>query len=97
MIRNTTGERVINLNGPDGNAHRLLALAHVYGKQMRMTSKEIVEVMEAMMAGDYFDLVCVFHNHFGNLVTLETDQADLLKRLKENDAKLSKKIKARKG
>ncbi len=97
MIRNTTGERIINLDGPDGNAYVLLGLAHSFAKQLRWSAEEIKELQEAMMAGDYVDLVCIFHNHFGSIVTLETNQEDLLKRLRENEAKLSRKIKASKG
>jgi hypothetical protein len=57
----------IDLTGPQGNAFYLLGTAKNLAKQLDLNG---LEIMEDMRSGDYENLVKVFDNHFGNIVTL---------------------------
>ena len=57
----------IDLTGPEGNAFYLLGFATKLGKSLGMNSESIVSEMKS---GDYENLVQVFDNNFGHLVTL---------------------------
>jgi hypothetical protein len=57
----------IDLTGPQGNAFYLLGTAKTLAKQLDLNG---LEIMENMRSGDYENLVEVFDNHFGNIVTL---------------------------
>ena len=57
----------IDLTGPQGNAYYLLGTAKNLAKQLELNG---LEIMEEMQSGDYENLVEVFDNHFGNIVTL---------------------------
>ena len=60
----------IDLTGPQGNAYHLLGLAKKWGKQLDMSEKYIKEMLEKMMNGDYENLVKVFDDEFGSIVTI---------------------------
>ena len=72
MIRDKKpqSEIVIDLTGPDGNAFALLAYASKFGKQLGMGDSYIKEMLDKMMSGDYENLVKVFDDEFGSVVTL---------------------------
>jgi hypothetical protein len=57
----------IDLTGPQGNAYYLLGTAKNLAKQLDLNG---LVIMEDMQSGDYENLVKVFDNHFGNIVTL---------------------------
>tara|TARA_R110000803_G_scaffold47523_1_gene99042 strand:+ start:793 stop:1011 length:219 start_codon:yes stop_codon:yes gene_type:complete len=57
----------IDLTGPQGNAFYLLGTAKNLAKQLELNG---LEIMEDMQSGDYENLLEVFDNHFGNIVTL---------------------------
>ena len=57
----------IDLTGPQGNAYYLLGTAKNLAKQLDLNG---LEIMENMRSGDYENLVKVFDNNFGNIVTL---------------------------
>lgn len=57
----------IDLTGPQGNAFYLLGTANNLAKQLGLNGKEI---MEEMKSSDYENLINVFDNYFGSIVTL---------------------------
>jgi len=57
----------IDLTGPQGNAFYLLGTARNLAKQLGLNGTEI---MEEMKSSDYENLINVFDNYFGNIVTL---------------------------
>jgi hypothetical protein len=57
----------IDLTGPQGNAFYLLGTAKNLAKQLDLNG---LVIMEDMQSGDYENLLEVFDNHFGNIVTL---------------------------
>jgi len=57
----------IDLTGPQGNAYYLLGTAKNLAKQLDLNG---LVIMEDMRSGDYENLLEVFDNHFGNIVTL---------------------------
>jgi hypothetical protein len=68
MIKSKNSKGIeIDLTGPDGNAFFLLGTAGRLAKQLGLDSKEI---QAEMMSGDYENLVNVFDNYFGSIVTL---------------------------
>jgi len=62
-----SGDREIDLTGPQGNAFFLLGKAKTWGKQL---DKDVDAIQEEMMSGDYDNLVEVFDREFGDFVTL---------------------------
>jgi len=64
------GKILIDLLGPRGNAHELIALARSLAKQLKWDRKAIQLVTELMMMGDYENLIKVFDHHFGDFVIL---------------------------
>ena len=60
----------IDLTGPQGNAYYLLGVAKKFGKQLDMSQKYIDSMIEKMTSGDYENLVKVFDEEFGSVVTL---------------------------
>ena len=60
----------IDLTGPQGNAYYLLGVAKRFGKQLDMSQKYIDNMLERMMSGDYENLINVFDEEFGSVVTL---------------------------
>lgn len=63
--------KTIDLSGPQGNAFYLLGLADKLGKELDKSSEERRQIQERMTSGDYSNLVAVFEEEFGDLVTLE--------------------------
>ena len=59
-----------DLTGPDGNAFALMGYAKRFGKQVGMSNSYINEMLEKMMSSDYENLVKVFDDEFGSVVTL---------------------------
>lgn len=70
--------RVIDLDGPEGNAFMLIGLAQRVSRKMGLDGAAIVD---EMMAGDYTNLVRVFDKNFGSLFTLTTNQQNLIEQL----------------
>ena len=69
VIRNKSeSERVIDLDGPDGNAFVLLGIASQWAKQLDLDKDEIIGDMKS---GDYEHLLEVFDFYFGSFVVLE--------------------------
>ena len=69
----------IDLNGPDGNAYELIGLAYNLAKQIYVDLLDIEilgkywkadSIVEEMKSGDYENLIKVFDNYFGSIVTL---------------------------
>ncbi len=65
----TTGIE-IDLTGPQGNAYFLMGTAKKFGKQLGMGDSYIKEMLDKMMSSDYENLVKVFDDEFGSVVTL---------------------------
>jgi hypothetical protein len=57
----------IDLTGPQGNAFFLLGTAGNLAKQLGLDGQQI---KSEMMSGDYENLVQIFDNYFGSVVTL---------------------------
>ena len=70
MIRNKIRQKyqVIDLTGPQGNAHYLMGYAKGLSKQLGLNSDSI---LKDMRSGDYENLIKVFDKHFGSFVVLE--------------------------
>jgi hypothetical protein len=60
----------IDLTGPQGNAYYLLGLAKKWGKELDMSENYINTMLEKMKSGDYENLIKVFDDEFGSIVTL---------------------------
>ena len=61
--------RVIDLQGPDGNAFFLMAQADSWLRQMKRRD-EFSAMRTEMMSGDYENLVRIFEDNFGDYVDL---------------------------
>ena len=70
MIRRKQQSRyeILDLTGPQGNAHALMGRAIVLSKQLGIDSDSIIQDMKS---GDYEHLIQVFDKHFGSFVVLE--------------------------
>lgn len=76
MIRKTKStERIIDLDGPEGNAFFLLGTASRFLAQLGFDKEK---VLNEMRESDYTNLVRVFDKYFGSIVVLETNQESLL-------------------
>jgi len=62
-----TGKIHLDLNGPEGNAYYLLALAR---KLSRTLELDWSEIEKEMTSDDYEHLVKTFDNYFGDFVVL---------------------------
>ena len=69
MIKNksATPGIEIDLTGPQGNAFVLLGMASNLAKQLDLDADAI---RSEMMSGDYENLIQVFDEYFGSIVTL---------------------------
>jgi hypothetical protein len=76
MIRqkNEYAERIIDLDGQEGNAVVLLGYARGFAKDLKLDFKKI---RDEMTSGDYKNLLKVFQKYFP-FVILETNQSNLL-------------------
>jgi len=61
------GKIEIDLTGPQGNAYYILGVAKNLCKQVGVDFKPI---MEEMTSGDYENLIKVFDDKFGSVVTM---------------------------
>ena len=61
--------RVIDLQGPQGNAFALMAYADDFLRQMGRRH-EFNAMRTDMMSGDYDNLIRIFEKNFGDYVTL---------------------------
>ena len=61
--------RVIDLQGPQGNAFALMAYADDFLRQMGRRD-EFNAMRSEMMSGDYNKLIGIFEKNFGEYVTL---------------------------
>ena len=61
--------RVIDLQGPQGNAFALMAYADDFLRQMGRRD-EFRAMRTDMMSGDYDNLIRIFEENFGEYVTL---------------------------
>ena len=61
--------RVIDLQGPQGNAFALMAQADDFLRQMKRRD-EFSAMRTEMMSGDYENLVRIFEENFGDYVEL---------------------------
>ena len=61
--------RVIDLQGPQGNAFALMAYADDFLRQMGRRH-EFNAMRTDMMSGDYDNLIRIFEENFGEYVTL---------------------------
>jgi len=57
----------VDLTGPQGNAFYLLGLAKSLSARYSLNA---AQVQKEMTAGDYENLIQVFDNYFGGIVTL---------------------------
>jgi hypothetical protein len=63
----STGTIVIDLTGPDGNAHYLISIAKSLGAAMQKDHEDIVSRMKS---GDYENLLRVFDQEFGEHIVM---------------------------
>jgi len=61
----------IELNGPHGNAYYLMALAEKIGSQLRLSVEKKNKILVDMESSDYKNLLKVFIENFGVVVTLK--------------------------
>ena len=71
LTKNKFRKRVIDLNGPEGNAFYLLGTAMNLCKQLKLSSEFTEIILNEMKSGDYEHLIQTFDNRFGKLVDLE--------------------------
>ena len=62
-----SGKIEIDLTGPQGNAFYILGVAQNLCKQVGIDSKPI---LDDMRSGDYENLIKVFDDNFGSVVTM---------------------------
>jgi len=60
----------IDLTGPEGNAHVLMAYARRFGRQLGYDKDHIERIIDEMMLTDYEGLLHTFDREFGSFVTL---------------------------
>ena len=60
----------IDLTGPQGNAYYLLSLASRWSKELQFSDSYRKEMLEEMKSSDYENLIKVFDDNFGSIVTL---------------------------
>jgi len=61
----------IELSGPEGNAFYLMALVEKIGSQLRLSVEKKNKIITDMKSGDYENLLKVFIENFGKVVTLK--------------------------
>ena len=64
-------KRVIDLNGPEGNAFYLLGFAVKLCNQIGFSGLSTTDILDDMKSGDYEHLITRFDYHFGELIDLE--------------------------
>ena len=86
MIRykQNASERIIDLDGPDGNAFNLLAIASKLLRQhenFNLDDRSQSLILAEMKSNDYNHLVKTFNQYFGSIFVLETTNEELLESL----------------
>jgi len=71
-----TSTITIDLDGPEGNAFRLLGNAATLANRL---DYDVDAILSEMKSGSYINLVQTFESYFGDIVTLETTDEELLK------------------
>ena len=66
----------IDIDGPNGNAFYLMAVARDFSKTLDLDEDEILADMKT---GDYLNLLNVFEDNFGDFVVLQTENPEYLK------------------
>ena len=77
-------ERIIDLDGPDGNAFNLLAIASKLLRQhenFNLDDRSQSLILAEMKSDDYTHLVKTFNQYFGSIFILETTNEELLESL----------------
>jgi hypothetical protein len=69
-----TRRRVIDLDGPDGNAWSLLGYARRFAQQLGFSEATCNTITDEMRSGDYRHLVETFDRHFGSIIDLSWSQ-----------------------
>ena len=64
-------KRVIDLDGPEGNAFYILGTARSLCKQIGIGVERTDEIIDEMKSSDYEHLILTFDKYFGKLVDLE--------------------------
>ena len=64
-------KRVIDLNGPEGNAFCLLGTAMSLCKQIGIGDTRTEEIVDEMKSDDYEHLIQTFDKYFGMIIDLE--------------------------
>ena len=72
---------VIDLDGPQGNAFFLMGQVKNYGRQLKYGNVYLDGILTRMKSGDYYNLVSVFNEAFGEFVDIVTENEDLLERI----------------
>ena len=65
----------IDIDGPNGNAFYLMAVARDFSKTLDLDEDEI---LADMRTGDYLNLLNVFEDNFGDFVVLQTENPEYL-------------------
>ena len=60
---------VIDITGPEGNAYYLLGVAQRLGKQI-FDEERTADILVEMRSSDYENLLNVFEENFGSIVTI---------------------------
>ena len=66
--RPVTEKKVIDLQGPEGNAFYILGVASKLSSQLDLDKEDILNEMKS---GDYENLITVFDKHFGDYIDLQ--------------------------
>jgi len=61
----------IELSGPEGNAYYLMTLVEKIGTQLRLSVEKKSKILTDMKSHDYNNLLKVFIENFGEVVTLK--------------------------
>ena len=64
-------KRVIDLDGPEGNAFYILGTAKSLCKQIGISAERTTEILDEMRTDDYEHLIQTFDKYFGKLIDLE--------------------------
>ena len=65
----------IDLDGPEGNAFALMGYALKLSRSFQLDGNTIIDEMKS---GDYLNVLKVFDDNFGNVVVLQTENAEYL-------------------
>jgi hypothetical protein len=85
-LKTKSSERVIDLDGPDGNAYVLLGLASGWARQLGLDEEAVTDWMKK---GDYVNLLAVFDHYFGRICTLQSSNQALLDKVAAVDLSMT--------